>query len=248
MSAVAGGSRRAAPMFGLTYVLICALLVFFGFSFTFLTAVVERLRPWVLYVHVTTAAAWLFLLVVQAWLARSRKLALHRRLGEYGFGLGVLAAVSAFATSLVLRHEDVLFHGNVLFHGADSRAARIAFLAVPLNGAIAFSILLACAYVWRIKPDMHRRCMLMAAAVLTLPAVARIPVIGKSDLWSNVPTLSLLLVLCLADLWRNKRLHKAYLVGVPAIIALHSACNWLADNAPAWWVKTAAWLCHVSIA
>jgi len=37
MSAIAGRAR--SPMFGLTYVLICTLLVFFGFSFTFLTRV-----------------------------------------------------------------------------------------------------------------------------------------------------------------------------------------------------------------
>ena len=241
MSAIAGGVRRKAPIFGLTYVLICALLVFFGFSFTVLTRVVERLRPWILYVHVATAAGWLVLVVVQAWLARSRKLALHRRLGGYGFILGVLAAASAFAASLVLRHDAVVLRGSV------NRAHNIAFLATPLNGAIAFSILLAFAYVWRIKPEVHRRCMLMAAAVLTLPAVARIPVIGKSELWSYMPTLSLLLVLCVADVWRNKRLHKAYLIGVPALIALHSACNWLVDTAPTWWVRAAAWLCQVSI-
>ena len=76
MSAIAG--RRAAPVFGITYVLICVLLVFFGFYFTFLTRVVESARPWVLHVHVATAAAWLVLLVIQAWLARSRKIALHR--------------------------------------------------------------------------------------------------------------------------------------------------------------------------
>ena len=242
MSVTATAVRRSRPWFGLAYVLICTLLVFFGFSFTFLTAVLERLRPWALYAHVATAATWLLFLVAQATLARSRKLALHRRLGNYGFVLGILAAVSAFAASLVLRHDAVVLHGP------DGRAARIAFLAIPLNGAIAFSILLACAYVWRLKPDMHRRCMLLAAAVLTLPAVARIPVIGKSELWSYVPTLSLLLILCAADLWREKRLHKVYLVGVPALIALHSVCDWLADDAPAWWVKTAAWLCQVPIA
>jgi len=242
MSAIAGGARRNAPLFGLTYVLICTLLVFFCFSFTILTQVVESLRPWILYVHVATAAAWLVLVVVQAWLARSRKLALHRRLGGYGFFLGVLAAFSAFAASLILRHDAVVLHGSV------GRIHNIAFLAIPLNGAIAFSILLVCAYVWRLKPDMHRRCMLMAAAVLTLPAVARIPVIGKSELWSYMPTLSLLLTLCVADLWRNKHLHKAYFVGVPLLIVFHSICNWLADDAPAWWVKTAAWLCGVPIA
>ena len=241
MSMTATGARRSRPWFGLAFVLVCTLLVFFGFSFTVLAAVLERLRPWVLYAHVATAASWLLLLVTQAALARSGKLALHRRLGDYGFVLGGLAAVSAFAASLVLRHDAVVLHGS------DHRAARIAFLAIPLNGAIAFSILLACAYLWRLRPDMHRRCMLLAAAVLTLPAVARIPVIGKSELWSYVPTLSLLLILCAADLWREKRLHKVYLIGVPALIAMHSVCDWLADAAPAWWVNTAAWLCGVSI-
>jgi len=241
MSMTASEARHGRPWFGLAYVLACTLLVFFGFSFTFLTAVVERLRPLVLYAHIVTATAWLVFLVAQAALARSRKLALHRRLGKYGFVLGALVAVSAFAAALALRHDAVLLHGS------DQRAARIAFLAIPLNGAIAFSILLACAYLWRLKPDMHRRCMLLAGAVLTLPAVARIPVIGKSEFWSYMPTLTLLLLLCAADLWREKRLHRVYLVGVPALIALHSICNWLADNSPAWWVTTAAWLCHVPI-
>ena len=240
MSAIAG--RRAAPMFGLTYVLICTLLVFFGFSFTFLARVVESARPWILHAHIATATAWLVLLVTQAWLARSRKLALHRRLGEYGFVLGIAVAVSAFAASLILRHDAVVLHG------LDRRVHNIAFLATPLKGVIAFSILLTCAYNWRLKPEMHRRCMLMAAAVLTFPAVARIPVIGKNELWSYAPTLSLLLLLCVADLWRNKRLHKVYLFGVPALIAFHSLCDWLVDTAPAWWVKTAAWLCHVPVA
>jgi hypothetical protein len=241
MSVTASGARRSRPWFGLAYVVACALLVFSGFSFTFLTAVVDRLRPLVLYAHIVTAAAWLVFLVTQAALARSRKLALHRQLGNYGFVLGALVAVSAFAASLILRHDAVLLHGS------DHRAARIAFLAVPLNGAIAFSILLACAYVWRLKPDMHRRCMLLAAAVLTLPAVARIPVIGKSEFWSYMPTLSLLLLLCAADLWRERHLHRVYLLGVPALIAMHSFCNWLADNSPAWWVTAAAWLCRVPI-
>ena len=242
MSTITTAARRSGPWFGLGFVLACTLLVFYGFSFTFLGRVVEQLRPLVLYAHVATAGSWLLLLVAQAALARSRKLALHRRLGKYGFILGVLAAASAFGTALVLRHDAVV--GG----GLDHRAANIAFLAIPLNGAIAFSILLACAYLWRLRPDRHRRCMMLAAAVLTLPAAARIPGIGDRGIWALAPTAALLLILCAADLWREKRLHKVYLIGVPAYLAQTFACVWLATSAPDWWVRTAAFLCGVPAA
>jgi hypothetical protein len=45
--------------------------------------------------------------------------------------------------------------------------------------------------------------VLLAAAVLTLPAVARVFVIGDSKLWGFVPSLTLLLILCAGDLWRE---------------------------------------------
>ena len=164
----------AIPWFGIAFAGACTTLIFFGFSFTFVSEILLRVRPLVLYVHVATAASFMILVVVQAALVMRRKLALHRRIGELGFYLGTIAAVSAFASSLVLRHD------SVMSHTADQRIASIAFLSIPLNGVIAFSILLACAYFWRHKSAVHRRCILLAAAVLTLPAVARIPVIGTS--------------------------------------------------------------------
>jgi len=230
----------AIPWFGIAFVGACTTLIFFGFSFTFVSEVLFRVRPFVLYVHVATAASFMILVVVQAALAMRRKLALHRRIGEFGFYLGATAAVSAFASSLVLRHDDVMSHS------ADQRVARIAFLSVPLNGVIAFSILLACTYFWRHKSAVHRRCILLAAAVLTLPAVARIPVIGTAHgIWSFVPTDGLILLLCGIDLWRDRRLHPVYRIGVPGVFGLQGLTMWLFLAQPDWWVRTAAFLCGV---
>lgn len=241
MSVTMGNARAGGSRFGLIFVGGCTLLVFFGFSFTLLSRVIEQLRPLVLYLHAASASAWLLLLVAQAWLAKSRKLALHRRFGKYGFILGMFVAVSAFAAALVLRHDAVIAHG------LGERPARLAFLSIPLNGAIDFSILLVCAWLWRFRPDIHRRCMLLAAAVLTLPAVARIPIIGKSQIWGYAPTLVLLLILCIADLARNKRLHPVYAYGVPAILTFQFTTQWLYDTAPTWWVQLAARLCGVTV-
>jgi len=234
---VSSTAKPAMPWFGLAFAASCTILIFFGFSFTFFSRVISSLRPLVLYAHVATAASWVILVVVQAALAMRRKLALHRRIGEWGFRLGAFAALSAFATALALRRESVL-------RTADEarRVARLAFLSIPLNGAIAFSALLACAYVWRHKPAIHRRCILLGAATLTLPAVARIPEIGDGP-WVAAPTDGFMLLLVAVDLIRERRLHPVHWIAVPLIVALQQFSAWLFQARPEWWVQTASFLC-----
>ena len=229
--------KPTIPWFGFSFAAACTTLIFFGFSFTLYPEVLSRLRPLVLYGHVATAAAWMMLVVVQAGLAMRRKLALHRRIGAWGFGLGAVAAVTAFASALVLRHE------HILQAAIDRRAGRIAFLSIPLNSAIVFSVLLACAYAWRHRPATHRRCMLLAAAILTLPAVARIP--GIDDAWRLVPTDALILLLVAIDLVRERRVHPAYWIGVPGIFAMQFFTLQLYLDRPEWWIRTASFLCGV---
>lgn len=233
-----GTMKRTSQWFGVSFTTLCATLIFLGFSFTFFSEVLSRLRPSILYLHVTTAAFWLILLVGQAVLAMRRKLALHRRIGEWGFYFGAFTAATAFANALILRHE------SVLQAAADRRDGRIAFLSIPLNTAIVFAALLACAYVWRHKPGVHRRCMLLGAAVLTLPAVARIPVIGDSP-FTTVPTDVLILLLAATDLWRDRRLHPVHWIAIPGIIGLQQFALWLFLARPEWWIRTAAFLCAV---
>ena len=230
---------QAAPWFGAVFVAACATLIFFGFSFTFVPEVISKVRPIWLYLHIGAAAAWLLLVLVQAVLAMRRKLALHRAIGGYGFALGAIAAVTAFIAALVLRHD------SVMAHGASGRAARIAFLAIPLNSAVVFTALLAGAWAWRRHPALHRRCMLLATAVLTLPAVARMPLMGDLGPLLVLPTDLLILSLCGLDLWREGRIHRVYKIAVPAIVAMQIAATVLLVAQPDWWVRTASVLIGV---
>jgi uncharacterized membrane protein YozB (DUF420 family) len=235
----ATGNSHALPWFGVSFATLCAMLIFFGFSFTFVPEVIHRIRPVWLYLHIAAATAWLLLVMVQAALAMQRKFALHRLIGTYGFGLGAAAAVTAFITALVLRHD------SVMAHGMEGRVARIAFLSIPLNSAIVFSVLLACAWTWRHRPPIHRRCMLLATAVLTLPAVARIP--GISDLGpaTVMPTDLLVLTLIGVDLWRERAVHRVYWIGAPAVLAMQILALVLFLAHPDWWVRTASLLIGV---
>jgi hypothetical protein len=237
MSMTAPRPRRGNFTLGFT-VLVTAT-VFAGFGTTFLPRVVEQLRPAVLYVHVATAAAWMLLLIAQAALARQGKIVLHRKIGVYGLWLGAIAAISAFATALVLRHDSVASHGT------DRMVERIAFLSIPLNGFVAFSVALGLAAFWRTRPAYHRRCMMLAAVALLGPGLARIPFLDPIPFGVDIVQFSTLAVLCGHDLWTQRRLHVVYLAGAPLMIALEGVSIYLYVAHPAWWVGAARWMIAV---
>jgi len=225
--------------FTLGFTVLVTAAVFFGFSITFLPRVIQQLRPAVLYVHIVTAAAWMLLLIAQAALARNGKITLHRRIGVFGLWLGAIAAVTALATALVLRHESVISHGT------DRTIERIAFLSVPLNGFVAFSVALGLAALWRTRPAYHRRCMMLAAVALLGPGLARIPVVDAIPGGPDTVQVITLAILCAHDLWTTRRLHRVYLAGAPLMIALGGGSIYLYVAHPAWWVATARWMIAV---
>jgi hypothetical protein len=237
MSATTLRTRRGN--FTLGFTILVTATVFFGFGIEFLPRVIRQLRPLVLYGHVATAAAWMLLLIAQAGLARSGKIALHRKLGVWGLWLGAIAAVTAFATALVLRHD------SVVSHGADQAIRRIAFLSIPLNGFVAFSVALGLAAYWRTRPAYHRRCMMLAAVALLGPGLARIPLLDAIPGGADTVQVATLAVLCIHDFWTERRLHRVYLAGVPLMIALGISSIYLYVAQPAWWVATSRWMIRV---
>jgi hypothetical protein len=222
--------------FTLGFIVLVTATVFFGFGINFVPLVIKQLRPAVLYVHLVTAASWMLLLIAQAALARQGKIALHRKIGVYGLWLGTIAAISAFATALVLRHDSVVGHGT------DQAVRRIAFLSIPLHGFVAFSVSLGLAAFWRTRPAYHRRCMMLAAVALLGPGLARIALVDTIPGGANTVQLATLAVLCGHDLWTQRRLHRVYLAGVPLMIALGGVSMYLYVARPAWWVAAARWM------
>jgi len=224
--------------FGVT--LFIAATIFFGFSFTIYPDVLARARPAILYLHVITAIGWLLLLVAQVMLVRRGQVARHRKIGVYGMWLGAVASVSSFATALILRHESVIRHGP-----NDRMIERIAFLSVPLEGFVIFTVALALAAYWRKRPAFHRRAIMLAALSLMGAGLARLPIPDAYGPWVGHLPDFVLLVVCAQDYWTTRRVHPVYLVGFPVFVAMGLGSEYLYVQHPAWWVATARLLIGV---
>jgi len=229
--------KPAPGNFTLGMTLAIAGTIFFGFSFTIWPDVLARVRPAVLYAHVLTAAGWLALLVAQVVLVRRGLVATHRRVGIYGLWLGAAAAVTSFATALILRQESVL-----VLHPGDRTVERIAFLAIPLRGFVCFSVALALAAWWRRRSAFHRRAMMLAAVSLMNAGIARIPLPFDAHILGDIIP-PLVVLAFIAHDWRTTgRVHPVYLWGLPLFVGMEALTDYLYQGHPAWWVATARWM------
>src|SRR5947209_7884804 len=88
--------RRSAPFFGA--LLLLAIPAFWPTYFS----PPRYEADWHVHVHGIALFTWSVLLIVQPWLVRSGRLALHRRLGKVSY---VLAPVIVLSTVLLARYR-----------------------------------------------------------------------------------------------------------------------------------------------
>ena len=181
--------------------------------------------PWILHVHALVFSGWVLLFLLQSGLVRRHALRLHRRLGLFGAGLGAVLPVLGVATALVMRQ----------WH-ARQGAVHDAFLAISFNDMLTFAVAFGLAVHWRRKPDFHRRLMLIATCALTVAAFARFPraLVPPHGWYAGVDVLIGLGLL--RDLIVDGRLHRAYAIGLPCVMAGQALALYLAFAAPAGWL------------
>lgn len=114
--------------------------------------------------HVATMLVWCGLLIVQPWLIRTRRHAVHRRLGQFSYGL-FLPMLAGF---VLLAHERL----NAL--QGPPEALRHYILYLQVMGLLLFASCYLMAIVWRRSPLVHARFMVGTGLVLIDPVVARI--------------------------------------------------------------------------
>ena len=211
----AGIGRFKRPFY-LFVALLIAVAVAYGFSQTISQNLISPpvARPWILYVHAAIYFAWVVLFVAQAVLIQARNLRFHRWLGWVGFLLGCSIPVVGIGTALAMGKFN-------LDHGLRSAEEAAAFLAVPINDMIGFTISFVLAIRWRRKPEHHRRLMLIASSCLTAAAFVRFPFVWNAfpmalKWYAGVDAL-LLLGVC-RDFVVNRRVHSVYLYGVPLLV------------------------------
>ena len=237
--------RLAERRFYLGFAVALAAAVFLGFARTFFLrswypewAAVHGAPESIFYVHGTFFAIWYLLLAVQASLITTRRVALHRRLGYAGAGLGAVMLIVGTFASLVAARRPTGF--------IDIPLPPLQFLVVPLAALGLFGAFVALAVVKRRDTQSHKRYMLMASIVMLEAAVGRWP-FAFMNATSPVPFLDMpslmtdlfLIPVILWDLRSRGRLHPATLWGAAAIVITHALRMPLASTSA--WQAFAGW-------
>ncbi len=218
--------------------LVFTALMWLGIASGFGSDVIRHVQahdpPYPLIVHVHAAAfmGWLALFTAQVLLIRTRRLALHRKLGFAAIGLAVLMVFLGPATAYVVDHAKF-----------GTPASDPPFIIIQLTDILAFAGLVAAAVVFRNQAATHKRLILLATIYITDAGFARWWAGGLHGLlgdgfWANMaqgylgPDL-LIVGLGAYDLVTRRQLHPAYVAGVAWALALQFTATWL-YFAPFW--------------
>lgn len=214
-----GGRRAEHRFFGvMAWLLLLLVVVGFGRTFFFrawfpeLSSFVPPERYFNL--HGAVFTAWFVLLVVQAALVATRRVAVHRTLGWVGTCLAGALLVVGYQGSMIAARRPAGFLG------IDIPAHQ--FLIQPLADLVIFALFVTLAVLRRDDAASHKRYMLVASANLVDAAVARLPfdfILEMGPIAFFAGTDLLLLALAGWDLTTRRRLHRATIVGLVATVA-----------------------------
>lgn len=211
--------------FYLAMSLLCAAVVLVGFVPKFGDRMLHPAHPVpaMLWVHTIVFSAWVALVIAQSGFVQSGNVGLHRRLGLVSVAFAALLVVVGVAVAI----------GSARARYTPGSTAEAAFLAIPFSNMAAFAAFFGAAVIWRKKPEYHKRLMLLAALSLLVAALARFPrwvvPAGRFNIATDV-VIGLALV---RDLIVDRRIHRAYLIGFPALIVLQLLVEWVRVT-PGW--------------
>lgn len=192
-----------------------AALVVFGFAQTYPRALRGGTSlPPIVHFHAAVFVAWLALFIVQTQLVARGRVGLHRRLGTWGIALAASMLLLGVGTAIAVARLGHRGIPGVEFPDPSG------FLLLNLASIVVFAALVG--FGWRMRHDAqaHKRLMSLATlGALAPPGIARLPLLAGKTPAIAVAALSLLLLGPLYDLATRKRVHRAYLWGLLAMLA-----------------------------
>jgi hypothetical protein len=234
------------------YVMIATLFVatalagFIPASIFKVTAMQAGERPWfplIAHVHALLMGAWLLLLLLQSWLMATHRHRLHWEMGMLSLAV-VPAMLVAGAMLVVATHQQLAITlatsppagGRFRLMGSADTANNI--LLTQMRMGIVFVACVAWAVmVRRTNPGVHKRLMFLGTAALLPPAFARIVFLPNtmpdSPLGQDLYMLLWISPMLLWDLYRERALHRAYLIWLALFVPPSLAVYWLWGD-PAW--------------
>jgi hypothetical protein len=216
--APARGISGSRPSFFLAAHVVLLVVVLLGLSPSFfLRSAFHHVTPLsaLLYAHGAVLTVWFLITVVQGWLIRAQELRLHRRLGYVAAGYAVIVIVFGTLANLRLISEiDSPDDGeNIVVWGN--------FFTLVM-----FAAFVSLAIVFRKKPEVHKRLILLASMSIVGPALARFPrwpiFAGGLEAGRTYAIAGLLIMFALLlmyDVVTRKKPHPASWVGMVLILA-----------------------------
>lgn len=198
--------------------------------------------PLVLHVHAVLMGGYLLLLLTQASLVATGRVAAHRALGMAGVLLATALVAAGFFLIPTIYHQ--------VFAGAQAapppvRAQMAGLLAMienimllQLRVGMLFAILVFVGIRAReADPGFHKRMMILSIATALSAAFDRVTwlptTLPGSPLSSDLYVLAAIAPMVLWDVFRNRRVHRAYWVWLAAVAPFTVAVHLLWDT-PFW--------------
>jgi hypothetical protein len=206
-------ARRARTRFYVWLSLLIAVVTLTGFAPSLWGTLVEGVsRPWFIHLHAVVYVGWLALLIAQSLLAARGKIALHRRVGSFGIAYGCLVLVLGVVVTLAASVAHVATGEWTLERGA-------AFLTLAWGDMVLFGSFFGAAVVYRSRPEVHKRLMLLASVALMFAGAGRLWFLGEP---TSVPALIAIwyvpVMLGIAyDVFTMRRVHPVYVIGAIAM-------------------------------
>ncbi|MEO8160285.1 MAG: hypothetical protein ABI588_02620 [Arenimonas sp.] len=188
------------------------------------------------YAHGAFVFGWLLLFATQAWLVHSKRIPLHRKLGWAGLAIGSGLIATTMAMGVHAMRRDL---------AADAGEIGVSALLGSFTSPMIFAALFIGGVVYRRKPDVHKRLMLLATLAILWPAFFRFrhyfPGVSRPDIWFGfVLAQAPVLLAMLHDKLSFGRVHRVYrTVGV--IFIAEAATEVALFDSPGWRV-VAHWL------
>lgn len=192
------------------------VIVFLGFSQSFYLRPLFPDNPAasypMVYVHGAIFSLWVILFMVQVLLIKKNHTNWHRKVGLFA---GLLAII------MVVQGLDMAF-STVRTGRVDARFGGPLPLILPVIDIALFSSFVLLGFIYRLKPQHHKRWMLLATLNLIGPAISRLP--GAMAFGPVVPLGLLTLFVVTLAIWdfrSMKKLHRVTLIGgVISILSL----------------------------
>ncbi len=209
------GLFRAAAFGALVVVMV-------GFARTYF------LRPWLelpplttfVQIHGAIMLAWVVVLATQVFLIARQHVSWHRRLGWVGLGLAALVVV--MGTSATWRAAVREVGGNT-----EDASIQLTVLGLELTQMALFAAFTSLGFLWRRRPEYHKRMMILAISVMLPNPIVRILEalhVGSINSTTVLILDALIVAVVAVDAARNRRLHPAFGWGAAtAVSAIQAA-------------------------